>query len=349
LLKRILKYETIFSKREFIKEIWASFPIWFFYIESIGVLNFMMANVDPAKYEALGYRAQHFGLMVLFPLAWVIGYYLLRVKKSDRIVEKVYFSFVLPALLFVPVLIIFFLYTLFPFLRVLLREDTLRLLFECMQIFWIILFLIHCLTHFNLQKFATFFVVGFVYGLLLENSGIFLGYFSEPHYLFYLWKLPAPYVTMVGWCIIFYCCTWIASFFRDHFTWFKKTPLRSAFLTTSIALSLDMQVDPLASLSGVFWKWNDVLPVWFLGVPFCNYAAWFGAFMPFAWAYYYLEGRADLTETQRNWKLFVHIPLIALIAGMIWLLLMTIYEGGFGGPTYQILNAFFDKILPYPT
>ncbi len=91
------------------------------------------------------------------------------------------------------------------------------------------------------------------------------------------------------------------------------------------------------------------LPGWFLNVPFCNFAAWFGAFLPFAWAYFYLDSRDDLTMVQKNWKLFVHVPLIALIAGLIWLTLMTIYEGGFSGPTYEILNAFFDKLIPYST
>lgn len=347
--KAILKEPHIFSRQEIKREIWENLPIWFFYLEALGVLHFMMANVDPVQYQLLDLSVLPFALTAILPLAWVVGYYLLRIRNSDRLPNKSYYSVVIPALLAAPLVFIYLFYSLFPVFRTILDPEGLRTFFEIMQLFWIVVFVFHGLLHRGKHKFVTFYVVGFVYGLVLENAGIIFGYFFEPHYLFYLWRLPAPFATMMGWCLVFYCCIWLAEFVRDRVAWFQGSPLRSALLTTSIALSLDFQLDPLASLSGVFWRWNELLPPWFLGVPFCNFVAWFGAFLPFAWAYFYLIDRQDLSDTQKNWKLFVHVPLIAVIAGMIWLVFMTIFEGGFSGPTYQILQAFFDRILPYPT
>lgn len=347
MLRALFKEETVFSKQEIKKEIWKALPIWFLYIEAMGLLNFMMANVDPKRYEAMGYSAFQFAITAALPIFWIVFYYLFRIKNSDRLINKGYYYILIPTLLVLPALFIYFLYSFFPFLRIVLPEQYLRFLFELMQVFWIIIFLIHAALFYNRQKFITFFVVAFVYGLLLENFGIILGYFHETDYMFYLGRLPAPFATMMGWCLVFYICIWISNFFQKQIPWFKKTPIRAAFLTTAIALSLDFQLDPLASLSGVFWKWHDALPDWYLGVPFCNYAAWFGAFMPFAWAYYYLQDREDLTETQRNWKLLMHVPWIAILAGAIWLAIMTVYDGSFSGPTFQILYEFINKIMPY--
>jgi len=347
MLKALFKEETVFSPKEIRKEIWQSLPIWFLYSEALGLLHFMMANVDPKKYEAMGYSAFQFAVMVALPIFWMVFYYHFRIKNSHRLIDKGYYHLLIPTLLILPAVVIYLFYAAFPFFRVYLSESYLRFLFEIMQVFWIILFLLHAYLFYNKQKFITFYVVAFVYGLILENSGIILGYFSEEHYMLYLGRLPAPFATMMGWCLVFYTCIWISDFFQKQIPFFKKTSFRAALLTTSIALSLDFQLDPLASLSGVFWKWHAALPKWYLGVPFCNYAAWFGAFVPFAWAYYYLQSREDITQGQRNWKLLMHVPWISFAAGGIWLVIMTIYEGGFSGPTYQILEQFINKIMPY--
>jgi Carotenoid biosynthesis protein len=339
----------IFSKEEIKRELWRALPIWFFYLEGIGLLHFMMANVDPAQYHRLGYTSAPFAATVVFPLFWVVSYYLIRIRKSVRIQDRPYYMMIVPSLLVAPAVLIYLWYSLFPGFRMILSDSTLRLLFEYMQLFWIGAFLVHAFVHRGMHKFVTFYVVGFVYGLLLENTGIYMGYFFEADYRHYLGPLPAPFATMMGWCLVFYCCIWVAEYVREHVPWFAKSPLRAAFLTTAVAISLDIQLDPLASLSGVFWQWNTKLPEWFLSVPFCNYAAWFGAFLPFSWAYFYLLERKDLNELQKNWKLFVHVPLIAGIAGGIWLLLMTIFEGGFSGPTWQIIGEFFAHLAPYPT
>jgi hypothetical protein len=40
------------------------------------------------------------------------------------------------------------------------------------------------------------------------------------------------------------------------------------------------------------------------------------------------------------------VPLLATAGGLIWLALMTAYEGGVSGPTYLILRAFAESVLP---
>lgn len=337
----------LFSRDEIKKEVWRALPIWFFFIEAIGVLHFEVANVSPEQYSAVGHTVFGFALTAIFPLFWVLAYYYVRISESKRVENKSMLYLVIPAgFIALPVLIYLF-YKAVPAFQLTLSESTMRFMFEYMQLFWIILFVVHGFKSRGIHRFITFYCVALVYGLILENSGIAFEYFYEKDYQFYLWRLPAPFATMMGWCLVFYCCTWVTEFFRERWAWLRQTPLRSALFATAIALSLDAQLDPLASLSGVFWKWNELLPPWFLGVPFCNYAAWFGAFMPFSWAYFYIIERGDLNEWQKNWKLFVHIPLIALAAGVIWLVLMTLYEGGFDGPTYQILSAFLDRLFPY--
>ncbi|MCZ7585849.1 MAG: carotenoid biosynthesis protein [Deltaproteobacteria bacterium] len=144
-----------------------------------------------------------------------------------------------------------------------------------------------------------------------------------------------------------YGCIWIADFFRREFPVFAATPMRSALLTTAVALSLDLQLDPLASLSGLFWRWNDALPEWFLSVPLVNYVAWFSAFTPFGYAYWALHDRLDLSESMRLGKLLTRIPNVVVTAGILFFGLMFVFECGFGGPTYRILGDFFTKILPY--
>ena len=337
---------NLFSKEEIKREFWRSLPIWFIYIQAIGFLYMMMSHVDPIQFKIYGHPPYLFALTTVLPLFWVVSYAVIRIRESERLVDKTWYLLRIPSILIGIPIAIFLVFTILP-VQMTISQTALKHMFEYFQLFWIVLFMIHGLTKRGFSAFVTFFVVGFVYGQVLENTGIIMGYFHEQGYQFYLWRLPAPFATGMGWCMVFYGVIWVAEFFRERFVWFKGTPLRSALLATSIALCYDLQLDPLASLSGVFWEWNHLLKPWFLSVPFINYASWFGAFSAFSWAYFYLQGRGDLTDRQRNWKLFVHISLIASVAGAIWLLIMTVYEGGFDGPTYQILNQFLDKLLPY--
>ncbi len=338
---------SLLNRGTIAREIWTYLPIWFVYLQAVTILNFVMANVPRAQFTAAGFSRHWFAFTALPALLWFYSYYRKRLNLSTMPIDKERVHRWLLKLTFGVPLSIWLLYTILPFLRVEMHADWMRRFFEIMQLCWVALMIVHVLYHGGVSRFATFFLVAWFYGLLLENAGIILGYFSEPGYLLYFGRLPAPFATMMGWSLVFYCCIWIAAYYRQHSPRLQNSIVLSALFTTAIALSLDAQIDPLASLSKYFWEWNKLLPNWWLNVPFCNYAAWFGAFMAFSLVYYRIFDKAELSNGQKNIKVFLYTPMICLLAGGFWNLLMVIYEWGFSGPTYQILNKFIYKIMPY--
>ncbi|MCL4236432.1 MAG: hypothetical protein KJ042_18165, partial [Deltaproteobacteria bacterium] len=278
-------WRPLLTKRTVFIEIWDNLPIWFFYFEAIGLLHFLVANVPQAEFDRIGISVCPFALTTIFPLFWVIAYYVERVRHSRRLAPFGPRKYLVPAVMAAIPVAIYAWYVALPFFRYEMQMASLVHLFEAMQLFWIGAFIVHVAAKKRAVGLVTFFVVCWVYGTILENGGIVMGYFFEPGYQFYLGRLPAPFATMMGWCLAFYACIWIAEFWRERFPTLKENVTLSALLTTTLAISLDLQLDPLASLSGVFWRWNEHLPPWFLSVPFVNYVAWFCAFLPFSYAY----------------------------------------------------------------
>ncbi len=340
-------WRSLLTKRSVFIEIWDNLPIWFFYFEAIGLLHFLVANVPQAEFKRIGISVRPFALTTIFPLFWVVAYYVERVRNSKRLSPFGPRKYLVPVAMAVVPVLIYAWYAALPFFRYELRMDALVHLFEGMQLFWIGAFIVHVGAKRRAVGLVTFFIVCWVYGTILENGGIIMGYFFEPGYQFYLGRLPAPFATMMGWCLAFYACIWIAEFWRERIAALKGSVIGSALLTTTLAISLDLQLDPLASLSGVFWRWNEHLPPWFLSVPFVNYVAWFCAFLPFAYAYFLIQNRADLSTSMKNWHLLKLVPNVCVVAAIMFFGIMAVAEGGFSGPTYVILGEFFEKILPY--
>lgn len=341
-----LQWNALVSRRAVLTEIWDHLPIWFFYLEAVGLLSFLAANVPRSEFERVGLPIAPFAWTVAFPLFWVLAYYALRVRGSTRL--AVYGArkyLVLVAFVALPAFI-WLLYAAAPFLRFELEMRQLTRFFEAMQLAWIAVFMVHVALKRGAPGLATFFGVAWLYGLVLENGGILMGYFFEPGYGLYLGSLPAPFATMMGWCLAIYACTEIAGALRSHVP-FGETTLGAALLTTALALSLDAQLDPLASLSGVFWRWNELLPRWFLSVPFVNYLAWFCAFLPFSYAWFSIADRTELGSWTKARRLLVAIPNVCVVAALLFFGIAAIVEGGFSGPTYRILGETFSKIRPY--
>ncbi len=324
---------------------WTQLPAWLLFFGALGFLHTAVAVLDPSRFRAVGHTAFDFAVTALLPSAWIALLFMLRARKRDIGDHRRRTPWLVPALLLAPLVVDFALFTIVPSLRTPVSDRELLLQFEWMNLFWVAALALHAWRTRGLHAVATFFGIGLLYGAVLENTGILLGFFSEHNYTLYLWRLPAPVATIVGWSTIVYTCVWMTEQIREQLPWFKRTPLGSALLTVGIALASDVQFDPLASLSGLAWQWNSLLPTWFLTVPFCNFAAWFGAVMPFAWAYFAIGARTDLTDRQRNWELLARIPAIAGTGGLIWLAIMTAYEGGLSGPTYRILADFFASML----
>lgn len=317
-------------------------PIWFAYASAVGLLHAALANFPTEGFERIGHTPAEFVPTLLFPLSWFVAYFVLRIRNSQRLKTpwKAYLALAVLTL-GVPLAIIF------GYQRYPLTHDQLTTLFETTQFFWVGLFVAQILWARGWKWLLLFFGVVFVYGLLLENSGIIMRFFYEPSFRLYLGPLPAPLCTMLGWSLVFYV-VW-ASIDRMGSYWPKlgASVWGRAFAATAMALCLDAQLDPLASMSGVFWRWNELLPQAFLGVPFINFAAWTGAFLPFSYMLFKILDREDLTLLQKNWEVFLRVPLATLWGGVVCFGLMAIWEGGFSGPSFQILADFSERLLPY--
>ncbi|MDP8257201.1 MAG: carotenoid biosynthesis protein [Candidatus Alcyoniella australis] len=342
-----------YSRGEMLRETLRSLPIWFFYLETLGVMSFMTKNVPRERFLSTGHTVWEFAATAVFPLSIVLAYFHARIMADPRITLKDKALRVIYAALIGPLVLWLLIIPYHP-----LEDAAVKSLFEYMQLFWIAVFMVHALVTRGTASFVTFYVVGFSYGLLLENTDILLGFFDEPMYNFYLgfkhtpYHFPAPFCTMMGWCLVFYCCTWAAEKLREHWTWFARTPLRSAFLTTFIALLLDSQLDPLASLSGIFWAWHPSLGSLpkFVGVPIVNYVAWFSAFLPFSYAYFLMtDRRQQMSWAKRNWLLFLAVPFISVVAGTLNITIMALIHLLWdpSWSSFKLLENFLIKIHPY--
>ena len=339
-----------YHPREVLRELWDRFPIWFLYIQSIGLLHFVRANVPERMFAAGGVTRSGICLTPIVPLSLVTAYYLLRAVRSKGIRSVPLTAAIV--LLFTAglPLFIYFIYKGVPTHEI--TERQLITIFEYSQIVWFAVFLLHTGLKKGWAGIVLFWLVAMLYGIVLENGGIILGFFFEGNFTHYVYRLPAPICTMFGWVLVMYVCTAIAEEFAallPHVPW---TPFRLAVVTTAAALAFDLQLDPMASLSGIWWRWNDALPPRWFGVPMINYVAWFSAVLPFAYWYFRVQARPEWAPMMRSKQLFLHLHVALLVAGVLNFGIMAVYEaisgqGFLTGPTYRILDAFFDKILPY--
>lgn len=332
----------LFSWRSLVREYRDHLSIWFVYLSAIGLLHATLANFPEQEFAKVGISRPLFIATTPFPLIWFVAYFVLRIRNSRRIRSAWQAYLALGALAVgVPAAIALF-HKPHP-----LDHDQLVGLFEITQLLWVGLFVGHILLSRGWQALVTFFGVTFAYGLMLENTGIVMGYFFEPSFKIYLWFLPAPLCTMLGWCLVLYIVISLTERFTEWVPWLAEGLWRRVVLATTIALCLDAQLDPLASMSGVFWRWNELLPRAFFGVPIINFAAWFGAIFAYSIFVFRVLDRDDWSPGRKNWELFLRVPLSCLLGGALCFTVMAVVEGGFDGPTFQIFQAFGDRLLPY--
>jgi hypothetical protein len=320
--------------RSIAREIWQSLPVWFILVGGWALLNTTLSNVPDSAFLAVGIPRGWFALLQLPSSLWFYLYY-----RRSRPRLAVIAAFIIP-------LLIAFVFLSFPGARVIVPPAALRRLYEISALVWTALLGSFALRREKKGTFATFFGVALLYGIILENAGILFGFFEEKGFGFYLGPLPAPIATMIGWCFVLFCSAWTADRLTGAGPGPRPSAFRTAIVTTAVAVSLDLQIDPLASLPNVFWKWNELLPPFWFGVPFCNFAAWFGAIFVFAHFHFALSARPGLTEGRRNARLLAQVPSMAILAGLIWIILMLPYEavhraGVVVFPTIRILGRFF--------
>jgi hypothetical protein len=185
-----------------------------------------------------------------------------------------------------------------------------------------------------------------LYGVMLENGGIVLGYFEELEYTLYLGPLPAPVATMSGWITVYYLVTWVTWQLQEAIPALGRTVAGSAAIAMTAALCLDLQIDPLATAVG-FWTWNHQLPnSGIMGVPVLNFVAWASAVFSFGLFLFWRQIRLGLDPKQVADKvhctwLLVRVPAILVVAALLFWSLMTLLELGVDGPTWQILRSTF--------
>jgi Carotenoid biosynthesis protein len=334
------------NKHSKLRELFDAMPLYFIFVMGWGILHYELANVSPELFAQTGHDPFWFRLMVVIPLAW----FLLGAHQRIRLnpgVENKRRAFAITATISTAILVA----TVFLHRDNFLETGRIVAIYEYSQFGWFALFAYHAWRTQGTARMVTFFGVCFLYGLILENSGILIGYFGESHYRHYIGfaglRLPAPIATQFGWAIMFYVATWMAELIAEKRQWLARSPIRMAVFTSLLATSLDFQIDPMASLSGVWWSWNPALPAWFLGVPFLNFAAWFVAFLPFTFAYYSLQEKYPDSPWRMNRGLLLRVPWMLPAAMLIGWPLIVIRQGGFSGPEVTIFVEFLHKLLPY--
>ncbi len=198
---------------------------------------------------------------------------------------------------------------------------------------------IHCLVHGGRRRFVHLYMVGLVYGCVLENSGIVAGFFSEHGYRFYLPGVPAPIYTMVGWCTVVYVSIHMTEHFaRELGRGWIAIAVRST-IAAAVALSIDLQVDPAATYCG-WWVWHPELGTELLGVPAVNFIAWFAAMFPFFWAYFWYTGHPEYAVRVRLKPMCVSVGLALAAAGVLFVCLTLLLLGPDSTSWHLTIEAF---------
>jgi len=217
----------------------------------------------------------------------------------------------------------------------LLSLNTHRLIYEASAVIEFGILFIHGRTWLKGKDWVWIFGLPLMYGVILENGGILMGFFREEGYLIYLPLLHAPVVTMIGWVSVLYC-----AFFIVERVLPGMRPFFRGLIVTGIGLSMDIPFDPVATRLG-WWTWNDALKVSIWGVPAVNYIAWFWALFPYAWCYYRVRGMERIGEEKRLALCLMLMPVI-LVVELVGLVISLTIIGDQGA--LEVLEVFFKGI-----
>jgi uncharacterized membrane protein len=311
------------------RELWAHLPAWLAFIYAVSLLNAALTNLRPPRPD--------FAPTVLFPLAVFVAYYAARAAGlPDRRERGRVLLVPLACAVGLPLLVLL-VHRPSP-----LHDAGLRWVYEITAFAWAGLLLAHAASARRNHAWL-FFGPTFVYGLLLENGGIGLGFFSESKLRCAVPGLHAPLSTMVGWCTVMYMCTFVTWELRRRLPWLRRSAALSALVLAMTGLLLDLQIDPLATALGC-WSWNPKLPPAFLGVPLLNFVAWGCALWPFGYVLFRLQERRGIEDGGRFARrdlltLLAAAPLTLLVAAALFILVTLLLEGP-QGPAWQILHRF---------
>ncbi len=304
-------------------ELYRNAPVLFALVNVVGLLHLACRTLEPPAWGE-AYTA-------LFPLAG-LGWAIWRIGGEAGLVPRDCVRCILLACVMLPLAAL-----LVPGVEWLRSLDTLKLVFEVSSLLWFAIMALHCWHQRGIWAFAIFFVAGAIYGLALENGGIRMGFFSEEGYGVQLHPvLPGPLVTGVGWCTLFYT----VAFITERITTSSSPVWLRAVLAAGLALSIDLQVDPVATRVG-WWVWNPALPSFHHGVPLINYLAWACAVLPFAWHYFAMVARG-YDARKRAISTLVAVPAYLVVGGIMVMSAACVACG----PGSATMRLFLDAIIP---
>jgi hypothetical protein len=316
-------------------EVAQNLPAWFFLAHSVLLLNTGLTNFSPPRESGV--------FTVLFPLSVFVLFTLVRVWRAPELDNRwlVLLGSLAPAVS-LPLMVLAW-HRPSP-----VQGESLLFWCELSNFVWAAALVWHA-TRAGRGHLALFFGTGLLYGALLENGGIVLGFFHEANLTLTLVPpLVAPVSTMIGWCIVLYMATFVVWKLRTWIPLLRESNALSAVLVAGAATLLDLQADPLATAAGC-WVWDSTLPPFFLGVPLMNFVAWMCALWPFAWLMFRWQGLARISDgggwSRRDLKaMTLRVPYALALASVLFAISVALLEG-FSGPTFGIFYRFTALIL----
>jgi hypothetical protein len=308
-------------------------PVWVFFAYVCSLLNTELTNLVPARPD--------FASTTVFPMAVFVLFTTVRALRAPEVQ--------FPKLaLTVPVGLALVL----PALNVLwhrpspLPTETLRTVYELSNFAWAAV-LIRFFWKRQPSSLLYFFGVGLVYGAVLENGGIVLGFFDEQNLRVSMVKpFVAPVATMIGWCVVLGVATYLVWRLREWIPTLKRQHFVSGLLVGVFATMLDMKIDPIATATGC-WVWHSSLPPWFHGVPLVNFVAWLCALVPFAWVMFRVQHAVGVKDLgpwsgKQLGTALLFVP-YALVIALIAFMTSTLLLEGPTGPSWTLLAEFTSK------
>ncbi|MBL9037065.1 MAG: carotenoid biosynthesis protein [Archangium sp.] len=317
------------------REVRTFLPVWMYFAYACLLLNTELTAFEPPRVDLAA--------TVVFPLAVFVFFNVMRGLYAPDVTQRGRFIVLTTGVaLGLPLL------NLSHFSPSPLSRDALLACYEYSNFAWALLLGWHAWKR-SPSLVALFFGVGLVYGALLENGGIVLGFFHEQNLVrTQVGPFPAPVATMIGWCVVLYMAMFPVWRLRTWVPMLKRSALLSAALVAGFATLLDLQIDPLATALGC-WVWHASLPGWFHGVPLANFVAWLCALFPLAYVLFRIQDLSGVRDGKAwprpvLWRALAAVPAALVLAALLFVGSTLVLEGPVG-PSWELLSSFTSSLL----
>ena len=328
-----------------LKEWWDEFPVWFFYYNVVMITFSNIAYTPAPRYDFL--------VTFIFPYSLFLLYYWARIKSDAGIAPEKRKS----------IFVKFFAatFSLIILAAVIARKielapdwaahlDKFKWSYEITNIAITCVIGLHCFKKRGWKGFLVFFVAAALYGLVLESTGITMGYFFEDNYHLYFPYISAPLVTIFGWSTVFYPSIVFLDRFKEVIPRLRNGGIFVLSVSVAIiAVMFDLQIDPFATEMGL-WKWSDLYTpensLYWFGVPMINFVSWFSAVFTFGVFYHFvIIKRSQWNGLKQAGLLMVLIPVMMVFMSLVEFPLLAITEG-IKGPSFKIYEKYIEDGMP---